>query len=90
VSVYLQALDLLPKERSEGREGSRDTEILVKVIIQRQEWRGERGDFKRQDADVSITSTSQANTAWLKFQSHLVFLDLPNGIFYSKVEKQWR
>jgi hypothetical protein len=26
---------------------------------------GEEGDFKRQDADVSIASSSQANTAWL-------------------------
>jgi hypothetical protein len=25
----------------------------------------------------------------IQFQSHLVFLNCPNGIFYSKVEKQW-
>jgi hypothetical protein len=72
VSVYLQALVLLPKESREGRGGSRDTEILVKVIIQRHKWRGERRDFKRQDADVSIASSSKANTAWLNiFQKHL-------------------
>jgi hypothetical protein len=36
-------------------------EIMVKVIIQRHKWRGERRDFKRQDADVSIATSSQAN-----------------------------
>jgi hypothetical protein len=28
---------------------------------------GERRDFKRQDADVSVAFSSQANAAWLNF-----------------------
>jgi hypothetical protein len=54
VSSYQQALVFPPKERREGRGGSRGMEIRVKVLRLRHEWRGRRGFVKarRLDADV--------------------------------------
>jgi hypothetical protein len=42
--------------------------------MQRFEWRGKGGGFKRQDADVSIASSSQAHsTAQLDVRKHFLF-----------------